>query len=143
MMPSLTWHDVEDVIVKLSNDIRSKGAQLNHIVAVSRGGLIPARLLSTHLGIKRLSSIGIMYLGPERATPEVYSRPEPIGSMDRILLIEDALETGRSLRDAFLLLTQLGARVSTAAIFQSSGAIFAPDFSVGIVDPLPQFPWDD
>lgn len=141
-MNSISWNSVAGLTDDLAIHITKEKCGINLIVAVARGGFVPAYLLSTRLGIKRLSSIGIMYVDSERARREIYSFPSPIGEHHRILLVEDALETGRSLSDARDRLVAAGAIVWTAAFFYQSQSIICPDFSLGERDNLPRFPWE-
>ena len=104
---------------------------------------MPARLLSDHIGVKKISSIGITYTDSSRSRREVYTIPDPIGSNDRIILIEDALESGRSLVEARDLLVSKGATVWTAALYHRPDSVVIPDFSLGLLDSIPQFPWED
>lgn len=123
--------------------VRASSKQLNYIVAVARGGLIPARLLSSRLNVSRMATIGITYRDRERSDREFYSFPSPITSDDAILLVEDVLETGRSLADARAKLESEGADVATAAFYYQPRSIVVPDFSLGVREVIPRFPWEE
>jgi uncharacterized protein len=141
-MESLTWEDINAITDQLAQKILDSAYQSNLIVAVARGGFIPARLLSSRLQIQRMSSIGITYQGSDRTTRIIYSVPTPIGNSDRILLVEDALETARSLSDAYEVLAQDAAEVRTAAYYYRPDSIVSPDFSLGMKSSIPKFPWE-
>ena len=47
-----TWLDIEEDVEILAEKIKSTGLRFDKIATVSRGGLIPARLLADHLGIE-------------------------------------------------------------------------------------------
>lgn len=56
-MPSeqfVTWDDIEDLINSLSKKILKLDRSFSSITTVSRGGLVPARLMADHLGIKKI-----------------------------------------------------------------------------------------
>lgn len=141
-MQSLTWEELSQITDELAETIRNSAYEPTLIVAVARGGFIPARLLSSRLKVRRMSSIGITYEGPDRTTRLIYSVPTPINSGDRILLVEDALETARSLADAYEILAQDAAEVRTAAYYYRPDSIITPDFSIKMVDRVPGFPWE-
>lgn len=139
---NISWDHVRVLANELSRLIMEGQCRPNLIVTVARGGFVPARLLSNGTGVKRLSSIGITYVDSSRSQREVYTVPHPIDEDSRILLVEDALESGRSLIEARDLLTSQGARVWTAAFYYRSDSVIVPDFSLGILDSLPKFPWE-
>ncbi len=47
----ISWSEVEKLIKILSEKIISKSQEFSSISTISRGGLVPARLLADHLGI--------------------------------------------------------------------------------------------
>ena len=47
-----TWSDVEEDVKILAEKIKNTGFRFDKIATVSRGGLIPARLLADHLDVK-------------------------------------------------------------------------------------------
>ena len=48
------WNDIESLVGKLSKNISKLSRTISSITTVSRGGLIPSRLLSDSLGIKTI-----------------------------------------------------------------------------------------
>jgi len=50
----VNWNDVEDIIKKLSKDILELNRSFSSITTVSRGGLIPSRLIADALDIKKI-----------------------------------------------------------------------------------------
>jgi len=55
---NLTWKDIETYVMILSNKIKKTGFEFDMIATVSRGGLIPARLMADHFNIKKISVDG-------------------------------------------------------------------------------------
>ena len=49
-----TWSDIEEDVKILAKKIKSTGFRFDKIFTVSRGGLIPARLLADHLDVKNI-----------------------------------------------------------------------------------------
>ncbi|MGH3912980.1 MAG: phosphoribosyltransferase [Pseudonocardiaceae bacterium] len=139
---TISWDHVHVLADELSKIVMEGRCRPNLIVAVARGGFVPARLLSNGTGVKRLSSIGIAYIDANRSQREVYTVPHPIDEDSRILLVEDVLESGRSLVEARNILVLQGARVWTAAFYYRPDSTIVPDFSLGILDSLPKFPWE-
>lgn len=48
------WSEIESLILILSDLIRKSPRSFSTITTLSRGGLIPARLLADHLGIQKI-----------------------------------------------------------------------------------------
>ncbi|MGI5150746.1 phosphoribosyltransferase [Plantactinospora sp. CA-294935] len=141
-MPDLTWPNVETLNAALAAGIRAANLRVNHIVAISRGGFVPARLLATALGVRRLSSIGVSYEDAGRMTPTMWAPPAGLLAADRVLLVEDAIESGRS---AMYAAEQIRPRVEalfTAAYLRRPDSIAHLDFVVEVSAQLPRFPWE-
>jgi hypoxanthine phosphoribosyltransferase len=139
----LSWDQLVHLIDRLAEAVAGREIEPNTIVAVARGGFIPARLLSDRLGVRRLASIGVFYIDSARTTREIYSFPHPMGPTHRVLLVEDLLESGRSMFHAREALAQTGAQVWTATLFHRTDSVIEPDFSIGINDSQLVLPWEE
>lgn len=51
---NLTWSDIESQVTVLATKIRKSGFEFDTIATVSRGGLVPARLVADHFNIKKI-----------------------------------------------------------------------------------------
>ena len=56
MIPTqdVSWADIESLIEKLSENILKLSRNFSSIATLSRGGLVPSRLLADSLGIKKI-----------------------------------------------------------------------------------------
>jgi len=50
----LTWSDIESQVKVLATKIRKTGFEFDKIATISRGGLVPARLVADHFDIKKI-----------------------------------------------------------------------------------------
>lgn len=50
----VSWSEIDSLITTLSDLIRKSTRSFSTITTLSRGGLIPARLLADHLGIQKI-----------------------------------------------------------------------------------------
>ena len=132
----LGWEKIEQEIQRLSEKIDH---QPDIIVGVVRGGLIPARLLSTSLKVKDMYCLTVQKVGEERRVTSDIT--EDISGKG-VLLVEDALETGRSLVAAEEYLAQRGAHVKTACLYTTEKSEISPDYSLEKVTTIPTFPWE-
>lgn len=48
------WSEIDSIIGKLSNIISNSNRKFSSISTLSRGGLIPSRLLADHLGVEKI-----------------------------------------------------------------------------------------
>ena len=139
----ISWDEFHDDCASLARIIAASGQRFDMIVAVSRGGFVPARLIAESLGVKKMTAIGIGYVDTARDTREVYSMPIVSVSDTRLLVVEDALESGLSLQEAQGLLVQTeGKIVSSCALYVRADAEFEPDFFLKRLNALPSFPWE-
>jgi xanthine phosphoribosyltransferase len=69
------------------------------IVAVARGGLVPAALVSRALGIRRLETVSaVTYDGDRLGEPELLKFPTAAGDGEGWLVIDDLVDTGTTMR---------------------------------------------
>jgi uncharacterized protein len=138
----MQWPEFYSDLEKLAASIRAAQFVPDMIVAVARGGWIPTRFLSDLLGVNRIASIGLAYTNAARSQLVAYSLPEPIEPKQKLLLVEDCLESGRSLLEAKSILTARGAEIRTAALYTTAKTAFTPDFAVRRYDSPPPMPWE-
>lgn len=104
----LTWNDVDRLSLALARDLPAAAGfdSFDRVVGVSRGGLIPAVLIASHLQVKRVETVQVrLYDGGTRLdAPRLFGeRPAPTGpggDPSRTLVIDEILDSGRTM--AFL-----------------------------------------
>ncbi|WP_338773058.1 phosphoribosyltransferase family protein [Nocardia vulneris] len=138
--PELDWPAVQELVQRLGRICRAQIGDADAIVGISRGGWIPARLLAEHLGIKRLYSMGLQYSDSKRTTLETYQFPHIENS--RVILIEDATESGRALDYGRKVLEPKNNFVLTASLLVKKGGPFPSQAFCDEVDVVPRFPWE-
>ena len=85
----LTWDNVDFLLDCLSDELKRKSTKYDTIIALGRGGLIPAATLSYKLGILNLYNLGISTredLGKYKETI-VYQKPNKLSKDLKILVI--------------------------------------------------------
>jgi len=132
----MTWEEFEEEIKNLSSKINYTP---DVIVGIVRGGIIPARLLSKNLNVKNMYAIIVKKVNDERKITAEIS--EDITSK-QVLLVEDMLETGRSLIAAKKYLEQKGAIVKTVCLYTMPHSEIKPDFYLKEVEEEINFPWE-
>ncbi|MBK4215929.1 xanthine phosphoribosyltransferase [Paracoccus caeni] len=79
---------------------RLDGNDWRAVVAVTRGGLVPAMIVARELDIRTIDTISIKsYSKQEQGGLKVLKRPDPelMGDGDGILVIDDLVDSGRTL----------------------------------------------
>ncbi len=132
----MNWQEFEIEIEHLSNTISYKP---DYIVGIVRGGLIPARILSKLLKVKPMFCLNVEKKDGERT---VCSNAEFPLKNKKILLVEDMLETGKSLIVAKKWLKEKEAEVKTTSLYIMPVSECKPDFYLKEVQEVIKFPWD-
>ncbi|MBW3568905.1 phosphoribosyltransferase domain-containing protein [Candidatus Parcubacteria bacterium] len=132
----MNWYEVDNELKLLASKCSKKP---DIIIGIVRGGLIPARLLAKHLGIKDMYCLTVKKYGDERlVTNEINENL----AGKHILLVEDVLESGTSLIAAKEYLESCGANVETASMYWQPHTKIQPDYYVAERTEVPVFPWD-
>jgi len=141
-----TWNQIYSMLVRQAEKICCSGFKPDVLVGVTRGGWVPARVLSDLLGIHVLATVRVeFYLGVAE------TRNEPVltqgVSVDvagkRALLVDDVADTGKSLCLAREHLQQQGvAEVRVATVYRKPSSVVTPDFCEKETRRWVVFPWD-
>lgn len=129
----MNWETFEQEIAALAQKITTRP---DIIVGISRGGVVPARLLSSRLAVPVMHCVSVEKR--KRVLTEIL---EDIRSKN-ILLVEDAIDTGRNLIMVKKYLEEKGAVVHTACLYTSPRSETVPDYFLRKVDAIPEFPWE-
>ncbi len=127
-----SWSDADAWADHLAENIRAADRRPETIVALTRGGWVPARLLADRLGIKRLVSLRAQHWGVT-ATPSGQAElteglSGPVKGQD-VLVVDDITDTGQSLELATAHVTAAGARrVESATCLHITHSKFRPTY---------------
>lgn len=142
----LSWEDVQKLTEEVAEKVRSSGFEPDLIVAVSRGGFDPARILCDQLGIMRLASVQIEYytgVNQTGRTPRIIYPLNAEVSGLRVLVADDVSDTGTSLKAAMDHVGERGAsEVRIATLHTKPWTTFRPDYSAAEVDAWIVYPWE-
>ena len=85
MIPTqdVSWSNIESLVEKLSENILKLSRNFSSITTLSRGGLVPSRLLADSLGIKK-----------------IFVDQDIVSSTS--LFVDDIFDTGKTFHDIFL-----------------------------------------
>ncbi len=143
---NLTWEDVERLSHKLCERMISENYVPDVIVAVMRGGWVPARIVLDMLKVSGLAAIEIKFykgIGEARERP-ILTQPLIVSVRDKkVLIIDDVVDTGKSLSVAVETLKLYGpSQIKTAALVVKPWSIVIPDYYALRSDAWVIFPWE-
>ncbi|MGB3732803.1 phosphoribosyltransferase [Microbacterium sp.] len=143
---TLTWDGFGDATRELARRILDSGFVPEVVVAIARGGLLPAGAIAYGLGAKNCGAINMEFytgIGTVLDTPQVLPPALDMEYLDgrRVLLVDDVADSGRTLALAVELLQERGAIVKSVTIYTKPTTIIDPDFSWKATDRWIDFPW--
>jgi hypoxanthine phosphoribosyltransferase len=130
----LSWNRVAKDAKRLSSLVKESGYKIDIAVAIARGGLVPARILSDYLSIRDLTTIKVEHWGIT-ATPSeeaVLKFPLCTDIRDKnVLLVDDTTDTGDTLRVSIDYLKSFEPKeIRTAVLIHKSRSAITPDYFI-------------
>jgi len=133
----ITWEHFYEISRKLSLAMYRASFQPEVIVAIGRGGCIPARIICDYLDVFDLDIIKIEhYHGVRKEKTAILRYPLSADiSGKRVLLIDDVSDTGDSFEVAIQHLLEKGepAELKTAVLHHKTISSYTPDFYTELV----------
>lgn len=137
-----------EAAVKYCEELAEKTKEFkpDMIVGISRGGLVPARILSDMLDIKSVGVVGMVFytkVGETEDAPKITQELAMDLKGKRILLVDDVADTGKSLAAAKEYLEGKGAgEIKTAALHYKPKSILKPDYYYETTTAWIVYPWE-
>jgi uncharacterized protein len=140
---TLGWLEFGDAARHIAVDVIASGFIPDVVVAITRGGLIPAGAIAYALGIK---SCGALNVASARGRPVELvvlapwlndSRPRS----QRVLLVDDVADSGHGLSTAVDMLRQSGVDVRSACLYSKPRTVLEPDYVWRRTTAWVTFPW--
>ena len=100
MIRTLSWPEIDLAVERLVGAVRAEGAAAPcGLVAIARGGLIPATLLAHRLGLRRIELIGVESYTGRTAGPLHVTTPLSLPEAGSgFLIIDDLVDQGHTAR---------------------------------------------
>jgi len=143
---TLTWEGFGAASRDLAREILADGFEPEVVVAIARGGLLPAGAIAYGLGAKNCGALNVEFytgIGTVLDAPEVL-RPAldtEYLSGRKVLLVDDVADSGRTLALATQMLRERGADMRSVVIYTKPSTIIQPDYSWKETALWIDFPW--
>lgn len=133
----VSWNETCRLAKILSQRIKSSGYQPDLVIAIGRGGYVPARIVCDFLLHNLLTSIKIEHWGIAAQKKEDVVVRFPL-SVDinglRVLIVDDVTDTGDTLKAAVSYVGGLKAgEIRTAVLQHKVSSSFVPDYCAEVV----------
>lgn len=137
----ISWTEFHQDVKNLCKKIKQTGKEYNKIVAISRGGFIPAGVISYELDIRNTSVVNIIsYNGSTQTKLEKIDDIESVGVVDeKTLIIDDLSDTGQTIQ----VMRQTFPKGTYVTIYaKEKGKSFPDIYEKAMPDNWLVFPWD-
>lgn len=130
----ITWNRFYALARRLAQRVHESGYRPDTIVAIGRGGYLPARILSDFLGIMDLTSFKIEHYTATRKSRRAVVRYPLSADLTgrRVLLVDDVSDSGDTFTTALEHVRGCGTstEVRTAVLHHKTVSRYAPDYYV-------------
>jgi hypoxanthine phosphoribosyltransferase len=101
---TLSWQDLTEIIVRLDHLVQQNGKPTT-LVALQRGGLVPAVMLAHRFEVRNLLSLDLRStiddsVNAKKTQPRLHHASLPPLDTEDVLLVDDIAGTGKTLRFA-------------------------------------------
>lgn len=141
-----TWNEIYELLLDLADRVRQDGFKPDAIVGVSRGGWLPARIMSDLLENPELANVKAEFY---RGVAETKGEPvitQPVSMPvkgKKLLVVDDVTDSGKSLRLVWTHLKEKGVtEVKLAVIYYKPWSAVTPDYYERETRAWIVFPWD-
>lgn len=151
----LTWELFGTASRELSAQVVASGWVPDLIIAVARGGLIPAGAISYAIGVKTMGSMNVeFYTGIGETLAEPVVLPPLMDASElpgkKVLVVDDVADSGKTLKMVMELLRHEGLQLGgasvpvearSACIYLKPRSVHRPDYVWRETDKWINFPW--
>lgn len=139
------WNYIYEILIELAEKIKRSSFNPDVIVGISRGGWIPARILSDLLDNHNLANIRVEFYSDiyKRMKKPVITQSISIPVKDkRVLIVDDIIDTGESIHLVYKELSREAEEVKVVTLYYKPWSHFKPNYYSRNTDAWIIFPWE-
>ena len=141
-----SWSQICGLLMKLAESVRKSGFEADVIVGVSRGGWIPAQIMSNLLENPRLATVTAEHYVGIAETKHEPTITQPVSLQvkgKKVLVVDDVADTGETLKLVKQHLNRQGAsEIRFATIYYKPWSVIVPDYHEKETRRWIIFPWE-
>lgn len=141
-----TWSQIYEMLLSQAQKIKSQNFTPDIIVGITRGGLVPARILTDLLETEQITTIQIKFyldLNQTKTEPTIKQTLNMPLEGKKTLLVDDIADSGKSLQVALNHIKRLNPNeIKTATLYCKSLSAMKPDFWEKGTNLWVVFPWE-
>ncbi|MEM2025334.1 MAG: phosphoribosyltransferase [Desulfurococcaceae archaeon] len=130
----IPWSRALEQCYKLASIVLDEDLEVDAIVAISRGGLVPARIMSDVIGVEELIVLRSKFWGTGvriREEPELLVHERLNLNGLNVLVVDEVVDTGATMAKVTRFIKDAGSNlVKTAVLHYKSSSSFIPDYYV-------------
>ena len=141
----VTWDALADMVADLATKVRG---EYDVMLAITRGGLVPAGMLAYRLGIRNILVAAVEYYDDEGKPgphPTFLQFPaDPLLRGQRVLIVDEVWDSGTTIQAVTERVRQAGGEPTTAVLHYKPGrsqVAGAPDYHVVTTDRWVVYPF--
>ncbi len=141
----ITWEALDGLVSRLADSV---GRDFDLVIAITRGGLVPAGMLAYRLDLREILVAGAVFYLPDGGThpaPVIGHFPDPaLLAGRRILVVDEVWETGETMTEVLERVRAAGGEPVSAVIHYKPGrsrVAGAPDFFAATVHDWVTYPY--
>lgn len=142
----LTWERFGTAARELAAQVVADGFTPSIVISVARGGLVLGGAMTYALGVKLADAINVEFYTDVHETLPDPVLLAPMLDTDsikgkRVLVVDDVVDSGRTLALVLDLLTNVGAQPRSAVVYAKPTTVVEPDYVWARTDKWIVFPW--
>jgi len=141
-----SWNDIFEMCVEGACRLVDMGLKFDLIVTLSRGGLVPARIMSDLLEISEVVVLEVKYyagIGRRMEKPVVGEVSKALIESKNVLVVDDVIDSGESLKAAVEYIRSLNPKcIKIFTLHVKPHRVISPDVYVSETSAWIIYPWE-
>lgn len=132
------WSKALSMCYRLAEIVMDSGEEFSSVVTISRGGLVPARIVSDVIGVDDFHVVRSRFwgVGGRVSSEPKISHYEGLNLKGKeVLIVDEVIDTGTTMSRIARLVSDLGAlKIKSAVLHYKTASSFKPDYYVEKVE---------